>query len=220
MAARIAGRHSSRPQPPTGSCGAPAHRDEATHCDTGRIEKECQVNEGTRPRRAPGGNRLGLSPGVSTFAPDPAYVLSRGSVRLRSRPPPPEDEVGNWYDTGGADHHHHRRPHPPRASDLACWPPLEVDQRRKLEHAFGNCRDGDQPAGALAEVVPLSSGGHAILRIPRQRSRWPAPYIGLALPKLPYGAPPESNRRPHPHHRCAGGSQRRAPPHIPTHRRR
>jgi hypothetical protein len=32
--------------------------------------------------------------------------------------------------------------------------------------------------------------------------------------------PPESNRRPHPYHRCAGGSRRRAAPHVPTHPRR
>jgi hypothetical protein len=36
---------------------------------------------------------------------------------------------------------------------------------------------------------------------------WPA---GLG-----WSPPPESNRRPHPYHRCAGGSQRQAAPHNP-----
>jgi hypothetical protein len=40
----------------------------------------------------------------------------------------------------------------------------------------------------------------------------------LDPPELPCcgSAPPESNRRPQPHHRCAGGSQGRAAPHVPT----
>ena len=35
-----------------------------------------------------------------------------------------------------------------------------------------------------------------------------------------WSPPPESNRRPHPYHRCAGGSRRYAPPRITTQPRR
>src|SRR5215218_5632941 len=35
-----------------------------------------------------------------------------------------------------------------------------------------------------------------------------------------WSPPPESNRRPHPYHRCADGSRRRAAPHVPTQPRR
>jgi hypothetical protein len=85
------------------------------------------------------------------------------SVELRSRLSPPEEEVRDGHDPGGAYDRHHHGPHPLRASDLACWPPLQIDERRKLEDAFGNCRDGQQPAGAPAEIAPLPLGGHAIL---------------------------------------------------------
>jgi hypothetical protein len=39
-----------------------------SHVLPGLERKECQVDEGTRPRRAPGRDRLGLSPGASAFA--------------------------------------------------------------------------------------------------------------------------------------------------------
>jgi hypothetical protein len=42
---------------------------------------------------------------------------------------------------------------------------------------------------------------------PDQRFRWSG---------WVWSPPPESNRRPHPYHRCAGGSQHRAPPHVST----
>ena len=35
-----------------------------------------------------------------------------------------------------------------------------------------------------------------------------------------WSPPPESNRRPHPYHRCAGGSRRYAAPHVATQPRR
>jgi hypothetical protein len=150
-----------------------------------------------------------VPPVSSASGPDPASVRSRGSVRLRSRLSPPEEEVRDGHDPGGADDRHHRGPRPLRASDLACWPPLQVDQRRKLEDAFGNCRDGEQPAGALAEVTPLPPGGHAI---PHTHGMIPmvAPYLGLAslstrrsCPSCrvhPAGIEPAT----HPCHRCAG----------------
>src|SRR5215217_819860 len=89
---------------------------------------------------------------------------SRSSAGLRSRLSSPEEEVRDGHDPGGADNRHHRGPHPFRAPDLAGWPPLEVDERRNLEDAFGNGRDGEQSAGALAEIAPLSSGDHDTLR--------------------------------------------------------
>ena len=82
---------------------------------------------------------------------------------LGSRLAPPENEVGDWHDASGADNGQHRGPQPLRASDLAGWPPLEVDERRQLEDAFGNGRDGEQSAGGLTEIAPLSSGDHDIL---------------------------------------------------------
>jgi hypothetical protein len=56
------------------------------------------------------------------------------------------------------------------------------------------------------------------------RSRWSHhtsvwhPHCLAILPKLPCASPSESNRRPHPYHRCAGGSQRRAAAHVPHNR--
>jgi hypothetical protein len=44
-----------------------------------------------------------------------------------------------------------------------------------------------------------------------QRLRWSGPM---------WSPPPESNRRPHPYHRCAGGSRRRAAPHVSPQSRR
>jgi hypothetical protein len=44
-----------------------------------------------------------------------------------------------------------------------------------------------------------------------QRLRWSSAW---------WSPPPESNRRPHPYHRCAAGSQRHAAPHVPTQPRR
>src|SRR5215216_4205106 len=115
---------------------------------------------------------------LSAFGLDSALVLSRRSVGLRSRrSPPPDEEVRDGHDPGGADDRHHRGPRPLWASDLACWPPLQIDERRKLEDAFGNGRDGQQPAGAPAEIAPLRLGGHAILRMHGKISMV-APYIG------------------------------------------
>jgi len=84
-----------------------------------------------------------------------------GSSRV---PPPPEHEVGDWQDPGGADDGHDRGPEPLWPSDLACRPALDVDQGGNLQDAFGNCRGDEQSAGALAEIAPLSSGSHGILR--------------------------------------------------------
>jgi hypothetical protein len=51
---------------------------------------------------------------------------------------------------------------------------------------------------------------------PGREGRWPAfPLVSLGVEP-----PPESNRRPHPYHRCAGGSRRRSEPHVPPHPRR
>jgi hypothetical protein len=153
------------PQPdpgfhPPGPCWPPT-------CQSAGWTGPARVGFGVQVRgcgSAPG-SRLGSCHLVrSAAAPDPALVLSRRSIVLRSRLPPPEDEVRDWHDPGGADHRHHRRPKPLRASNLTCRPPLEVDERRKLEEAFGDRRDREQPACALAQIAPLSSGGHAILR--------------------------------------------------------
>jgi len=42
-----------------------------------------------------------------------------------------------------------------------------------------------------------------------------SPHDGAPSPARP-ASRPRSNRRPHPYHRCAGGSRRRAVPHVPT----
>jgi hypothetical protein len=132
---------------------------------------------GAQPRRHRAGTGRLLSPGVTASGPDHAHVPSRRSVGLRSRLSPPEQEVRDGHHPGGADDRHHHGPHPLRASDLACWPPLQIDERRKLEDAFGNCRDGQQPAGAPTEIAPLPPGGHAILRM-HGKIPMVAPYIG------------------------------------------
>src|SRR5829696_986260 len=89
-------------------------------------------------------------------------MLLPSSVDQRSRLPPPKDEVRNRHHPRGAYNRHHRSPQPLRASNLACWPTLEVDERRNLEDAFGNRRANQQPASALAEIAPLLSRGHDI----------------------------------------------------------
>jgi hypothetical protein len=94
-------------------------------------------------------------PGDDGGSPDRAHLLPGTSVELRSRLPPPDDEVGDWHDPGGADDGHRRGPQPLGSSDLAGWPPLDVDERRQLEDAFDNCRDAEQSAGARAELAPL-----------------------------------------------------------------
>src|SRR6266851_5389502 len=75
-----------------------------------------------------------------------------------------EGEVCEWCAAEGVDEHHHGDPYPLRASDLACWPTLDVDECRCLEAAFGNRGDSDQPTAALTEIAPLSAG-HDILRV-------------------------------------------------------
>jgi hypothetical protein len=69
--------------------------------------------------------------------------------------------------------------------------------------------------------TPSTSGtqnasGHGMRSLPActparrqddQRLRWSVPM---------WSPPPESNRRPHPYHRCSGGSRRHALPHSPT----
>lgn len=79
-------------------------------------------------------------------------------------PSPPEDEVGDWCAPERVDDHHHRGPYPLRAPDLAGWPALDVDERRRFEDAFGNSCRHDQSTAARAEIAPLSSG-HDTLRV-------------------------------------------------------
>jgi hypothetical protein len=146
--------------------------------------KECLVDE-VRTCGAPGRDRVVCYRlMLSAFGLDSALVLSRSSVGLRSRlSPPPDEEVRDGHDPGGADDRHPRSPHPLRASDLACWPPLQIDERHKLEDEFGNCRDDQQPAVAPAEITPLRLGGHAILRM-HGKIPMVAPYIGWHLSLL------------------------------------
>src|SRR5215471_142577 len=89
------------------------------------------------------------------------------SAGLRRSAPPPEDEVRDRHDPGRIGQRDHRGPHPLWAPDLARWPTLDVDKSRSLEETVDNCRDDDQPAGALAEVAPLSIGCHDVLPRPR-----------------------------------------------------
>jgi len=48
--------------------------------------------------------------------------------------------------------------------DSTCWPTFDVDERRNLEDAVGNCRGDEQSAVSLAELAPLFPSGHDILR--------------------------------------------------------
>ena len=61
----------------------------------------------------------------------------------------------------------------------------------------------------------LASGGRRRSAL-RQAGCWTRPDLLV----LGWSPPPESNRRPHPYHRCAGSSQRRAGPFVPSQQRR
>src|SRR6266516_4288187 len=128
----------------------------------------------------------GLRPLVTHNAGDGTYLVLPKISRLGPwLPSPPEDEVGDWCAPERVDDHHYRGPYPLRAPDLAGWPALDVDERRRFEDAFGNSCRHDQSTAARAEIAPLSCG-HDTLRVRvwapshcRDPER-PALYIGQA----------------------------------------
>ena len=85
-----------------------------------------------------------------------------------------------------------------------------------LAHARPRTRQGllvSTPRSVFTDRLPcfLANGGSGLSGHATGRVLDPAWAAGLW-----WSPPPESNRRPHPYHRCAGGSQRRATPHVTT----
>jgi hypothetical protein len=83
--------------------------------------------------------------------------------------------------------------------------------QRPLVRAIGHHRWTTARKSASQQGMCSLDGRCVIERHDDQRFRWSAPI---------WSPPPESNRRPHPYHRCAAGSRRRAAPHVPTQPRR
>jgi hypothetical protein len=85
--------------------------------------------------------------------------------------------------------------------------------------------DSPRPTLLLSRAISTSDGVRT-LRIPFQIPMWSATTApgddspAFALVGAYVNPPPESNRRPHPYHRCAGGSRRYAAPHVATQPRR
>jgi hypothetical protein len=97
--------------------------------------------------------------------------------------------------------------------------------RRATARTWRNRQLNGQAAGIRAAPLPRALNRHRTSQqgmcspitigsgrtLTGQRFRWSEPV---------WSPPPESNRRPHPYHRCAGGSQRRTAPHVPAQARR
>ena len=88
------------------------------------------------------------------------------TLPARWLPPPPEGEVAERRGTDGVDQHDYHGPDPLAAPNIAGRAALDVDERRHLEAGLSHRPGGDQSAAALAEIAPLSSIGHDVLRGP------------------------------------------------------
>jgi hypothetical protein len=97
---------------------------------------------------------------------------------------------------------------------VMCWQSAARpdDQRlsgRQMGKAPGQQASTSRDTSSTSQRIPIADvvGLHEPEATTDQRCRWSVKVLS---------PPPESNRRPHPYHRCAGGSRRRAVPHVPT----
>jgi hypothetical protein len=91
--------------------------------------------------------------------------------------------------------------------------PMEFTREPSNELAEVSTGSEDNPPSLTASQQGMCSldGRCVIERHGDHRFRWS---------ERMWSPPPESNRRPHPYHRCAGGSRRHAAPHVPAQPRR